>query len=382
MTHKLATVSDLPQAIEEIRNADRVAIDTEFHAERRYLPLLYLVQVQIPGGNTWLFDALEPDLILGVAEVLRETTWVVHAGSQDLVLLNLALGALPECIYDTQIGAGLLDSDYPAAFSRLMPKWLGLELAKDSTLSDWSRRPLSEKQLRYAAEDVEYLLDLWDVLDAELQARGRRDIAERAFVEARRAALNAEGNTVGWRQMGAVGVLDGPGLSIMQSLAEWREDVGRTLDQPPRSVLSDGLMFGLARSRPSTVQALHNNRRFPRSLIKKHGPAIIDALQRGLGRPEWAWPRVAGRRTPESRILALLTTTCEWLSEDLRLGRKLLMPDDILSDLVLSRPETQEQVSERLGWRAPLVAQHIWKMLDGQTRLRVVGNDISIDCDA
>ncbi|NCG17647.1 MAG: hypothetical protein GWP91_01345 [Rhodobacterales bacterium] len=381
MTHKLATIADLPQAIDEIRKAKRVAVDTEFHAERRYLPLLYLVQVQIPGGNTWLFDALEPDLIRGIAEALRETPWVVHAGSQDLVLLNLALGALPDVIYDTQLAAGLLDSDYPAAFVRLMPRWLGVSICKDATLSDWSRRPLTDKQIRYAAEDVEQLVELWDVLDEKLRETGRRELAQLAFEEARSKAIAQEGDTSSWRRMGAVGVLDGPGLSTMQALAEWREDVGRTLDQPPRMVLSDGLMFGLARNRPRTIQSLYNNRRFPRSLIKKHGQAIVDTIQRGAERPEWAWPKVAGRRTPNSRVLAVAVAACDWLAEDLGFGRQLLVPDETLSDLVIQRPSSLADVEERLGWRAPLVALSVWNILGGRIQLKVDGCDISAVSD-
>lgn len=181
--------------------------------------------------------------------------------------------------------------------------------------------------------------------------------------------------------MGAVGVLDGPGLSTMQALAEWREDVGRTLYQPPRMVLSDGLMFGLARNRPGTIQSLHNNRRFPRSLIKKHGQAIVDTIQRGAERPEWAWPKVAGRRTPNSRVLALAVAACDWLAEDLGFGRQLLVPDETLSDLVIQRPSSLADVEERLGWRAPLVAQSVWNILGGRIQLKVDGCDVSVVSD-
>ena len=158
----LARPKDYPAAMREIARAEWVGLDTEFHAERRWLPRLFLLQVQVPGGTTWLFDPLEDGGIRPLGDLLCERPWVVHAGHQDMRILHAWFGRLPEVVLDTQIASGLLGLHYPQGFSSLVHERLGREVEKREQLSDWSRRPLDQKQIDYAAADVVLLEPLWE----------------------------------------------------------------------------------------------------------------------------------------------------------------------------------------------------------------------------
>ncbi|MCA9493013.1 MAG: hypothetical protein KC621_23945, partial [Myxococcales bacterium] len=145
-SHMLAP-ADAPHLASAILGAPRIAIDTEFHAEHRWLPELYLVQIAIPGGDAWIVDPKVPGLIQELAPALRATPWVVHGGEQDLKLMERALGGVPESVLDTQIEAGLVDTWFPSTFAALVKTWVGKELDKSETLSDLSQRPLTRAQL-------------------------------------------------------------------------------------------------------------------------------------------------------------------------------------------------------------------------------------------
>ena len=150
---------------DQLASCPIVGIDTEFHAERRYTPLLLLVQLQIPGGDTWIIDPKRPGPFKQFASRLLKKEWILHGGRYDLILLLDFLGGLPETIWDTQIAAGLLELHYPSAFGRLLKKHLDISLPKHATLSNWARRPLTDQQIEYAASDVIHLIELWKKID-------------------------------------------------------------------------------------------------------------------------------------------------------------------------------------------------------------------------
>ena len=171
MSIQQLTHDTFPTFVEQMDGATLLGLDTEFHAERRYTPLLLLVQIQIPDADTWIIDPTKPIHIPSLRECLLDKAWVVHGGRFDLILLNLFLGDLPPLVWDTQIAAGLLELKYPAPYGHLVEKYLGLCLPKQGALSNWTQRPLTELQLQYAAEDVIHLIPLWHSLQHALNER-------------------------------------------------------------------------------------------------------------------------------------------------------------------------------------------------------------------
>lgn len=365
----LSAVGDVANAI---RQAPRVAVDTEFHAERRYHPHLYLLQVGLPDGTVFLLDPEIEGVIEGVVDALRETPWIVHAGRQDLRILAPILGGLPDSILDTQIAAGLLAPRFPASYASLVETWLGRSLDKASTLSDWSRRPLRPEQLQYAADDARLLPELWATLAAALGERGRLELAEAACADARAEAITPADPDDAWRDLAARQVVDGPGLAVLQELCAWREALALEEGTPARSVLSDGLVVDLARRRPTTVNRLLSNRRFPRRVAKRLGDELIERVQRAAARPEWGWPRVVRPQSDEERALHFLQLALETAGARDGWSRRLVAPDLLLEDILLHDLPRDVSPVERLApWQRALAGDALEAAVSGSASVNL-----------
>lgn len=373
----LATLEDLPAIRAELRAASRIALDTEFHAERRYLPRLLLVQLHVEGGATWVVDPLVDGLLAGLADELLATPWLVHGGHQDMRLMLDALGGLPEVVLDTQIAAGLVRPDFPAAYVRLVEDLLDVQLDKSATLSDWTRRPLSPEQIRYAARDAELLGPLWDRLAAELQERGRLELAHAACREARDRVADPPADDLLWRDLNGLAHLAPAEAAIAQELVAWREGAAREANHPPRSVISDGLILDLSRRRPFSAERMLDNRRFPRSVAKKLGAELVDVIARAAGRPEWGWPRYVRAGTPEALALQWLCVHAEVIGRDDGFSPRLVLPRERLEDALLANGPLEERVDRALGsWRAAIAGAALADALRGRVHLHLDGGQV------
>jgi ribonuclease D len=375
---RLATVADVPDVLASLEGARRVAIDTEFHAERRFLPELYLVQLHVDGGPTWIVDPLRDDVLTRIGPALLAVPWVVHSGEQDLRVLFGALGSLPEVVLDTQIAAGLVSAHFPAPYAGLVQTWLGRSLDKGETLSDWSRRPLAPAQLSYAALDVELLLALWDRLEERLVEAGRRDVALAACAEARRIAFDPPDDADAYREIQAAAALQPNHLRVLQELATWRLERARATNQPVRAVLSDGALVDLSRRQPLSATALLANRRMPRALAKDAEELVV-RIARAAQRPDWAIPPLVRRRTPEWRAVAWLQLWADAVGEARRFASTLALPRPLAESLVQRPPADREEVRSRLGWRDPLCGPGMLEALSGGTALRIRGGEVVLD---
>ncbi len=160
---------------------ERLALDTEFHREKTYYPKLALVQIAV-GPATYLIDPLAVD-ISRIASLFGDDHLVVmHACRQDLEVLDHACGSSPSRIVDTQIAAGFVGYSSPSLAS-LLDRELGVSAPKADRLTDWLRRPLSDRQMSYAASDVDHLIALYDRLEARLSEAGRTGWCDEATSE-------------------------------------------------------------------------------------------------------------------------------------------------------------------------------------------------------
>lgn len=377
MATRLATLQDLPALRNVVAGQRRVAVDTEFHAERRYTPRLLLVQISIPGGDTWVVDPLVEGLLQGLAEPLLSVEWIVHAGQWDLRLLHEALGALPARVLDTQIGAGLLAADHPAGFATLVSRWLGLTVDKSATLSDWSRRPLTRAQLDYASQDAELLPPLWDRIESALRARGRLNACLAACDEARAEILDPPADDELWSGLQGANHLARADAAIAQELVAWREALARATDQPPRSVLSDGLVLDLARRRPLDADAMLANRRFPKAVARRYGDELAERIRRAAARPEWAWPRFIRAGSPEAARLCFLGLWAEVHGRAADLSARLVLPRERLEAVLLEGAHDEASLERALGpWRSSLVGDALLRVLRGELALRLDGGAV------
>ncbi len=369
MSH-IASTSELQEAAAAIAEADRIAIDTEFHSERRYYPRLLLVQIHVPDFGTVLVDPLVKGALETVAEGLRTTPWMLHGGYYDIVLMQRALGTVPDDIIDTQVLAGLCATDFPCRFERIAERWLGMTVQKGQTLSDWSKRPLDKEQLAYAALDAQLLPSMIERLVEQVESLGRLEIAHMACREAALEAIDPPSVDLSWRKIRGTQVLHRQQVAVLQELSGWREKLARQLDQPARSVVSDGILLWLARHQPLSRRAL-SPRKIPKGVVKRHGQDLLECVSRASQRQEWAWPRHVREYTRDAERRSWLETLARIDGAKASWSRRLVLPS-WLADLLAVGIESRDEQAQLIGpWREQLWGDRLWAAQQGQVALSI-----------
>lgn len=251
----LNTLTDAPPAA--------IGLDTEFVRERTYWPQLALVQIAVATDNDdapdiLLIDPLIPGMCEALARVLADTRVlkIMHSAGEDLVALGYACKTLPRPLFDTQVAAALSGVGAGLGYQRLLLEILGVAVDKGETRSDWLRRPLSEAQLRYAADDVRHLAALHRDLHARLDTLDRIAWLEEDC--ARMLDNAAQDDVDRWPHLGlrATQFLDRDAQIRLLRLLRWRETYARGHDRPRSWILDNELAHTLARTPPRTFEAL------------------------------------------------------------------------------------------------------------------------------
>lgn len=364
------TPAGFATVIDALRDEPAYAVDTEFHRERTYFPKLALMQIAW-RDDLALIDPLAVD-IRPLAEVLEGPgVAVLHASDQDLEVLDLACGAIPARLFDTQIAAGFLGMSMPS-LSSLYERVLGIRVGKGDRLTDWLARPLNEGQLSYAAGDVEHLLAVYDHLVEDLSARGRLDWALDECEDARRRERGARDPDEAWRRVKEIRQLRGPARRVAQSVAAWRERRAAEIDQPVRFVLPDLAIVGIAQRQPKSPPELRKIRGLDdRHLRGDQAAGVLVAVAEGLARPpepaEGHEPRELDRDLRPA--VALVSAWVSQLSRDLEIDTTLLGTRGDIEALLRGDPEARLAT----GWRADLVGEPIRRLVEGEAALAFGG---------
>ncbi len=282
-----------------------VAVDAERASGFRYGQHNYLVQLRREGSGTFLIDpSALPDLTV-INDALRDAEWVFHAASQDLTPLR-EQHLDPARIFDTELAARLLGMPR-VGLGAVVAEVLGLELLKEHSAADWSTRPLPEPWLRYAALDVEVLVELRDALAARLVAAGKWEWAQQEF-EAARTAPVPPPRIEPWRRVSRLSQLrTRRQLAVARELWTVREDNGRTRDISPGRVLPDRAIVQAAAAMPRSVPELLALGEFNGRGQRRRAPLWTATIQRALALPEESLPSLRGPRTdgpPQPRVWA------------------------------------------------------------------------------
>ena len=279
-----------------------VAVDAERASGFRYGQRAYLVQFYRRDSGTWLIDPTAFDDLSALGDALADATWLLHAASQDLPCLR-ETGLEPRRLFDTELAARLLGRER-VGLGPLVESELGRHLVKGHGAADWSRRPLPDDWLRYAALDVEVLVDLHDLLAVELERQGKGAWAAEEF-EALLRQPPAPPRRDPWRRTSGMHRVRGKrALAIVRELWISRDELAQRIDTSPGRVLPDVAIVAAAIAAPKDRDALADLPEFRRGQAARHLGRWWGAVGRALALPEAELPApaLASDGPPPARV--------------------------------------------------------------------------------
>jgi ribonuclease D len=349
----ISTTEDLAQVSKRLSQHGFVAVDTEFIREQTYWPRLCLIQLAGPQDEV-LVEPLQPGISLQPFFELMANERVVkvfHAARQDLeIVWNLAR-LIPRPIFDTQVAAMVCGFGEAVSYVNLVKQVTGRDLDKTSRSTDWSRRPLSQKQLVYALGDVLHLRDIYLHLKAELEREGRTDWLAEEMAELTEPRTYEVLPEEAWRRL-KLRVKNRKGLAVLIELAAWRERLAQAQDVPRNRILRDEALYDIAGHAPTETAALSELRTLSEGFAKSaRAKDIVEAVKRGLSRDMKTVPPLrTGLPLPAEKIalvdlLRVLLKTC---AARHKVAPRLIADGDDLERIAV---EDAPDVAALKGWR-------------------------------
>jgi ribonuclease D len=360
----------------------RLAIDTEFVSERRYQALLCLAQVAVPdpdstgGVRTEVLDPIENEFDPApLARVLAdpEIEIVVHAGRQDVAILRRTWETEVTNVFDTQVAAGFLGYGNQEGYESLVRKVLRVKLHGSEGFTRWDKRPLTEQQLEYAADDARLLLELGTVLEERLSERGRLGWARE---ECRVVAQSTDERSPerAYERLPRLGRLSDSARAVARELSDWREETARAADRAPGSVLPDQALVELARRTPRDQHGLEQIRGLPPQTLHRRGDALLKAIQRARDRTAPPPPpEPPPRDSADAPLVSLAQALVRHRSMESQVAVEVIATQAELAALMsaLRRGEEGDHLRVNQGWRRELVGAELQELAAGRRSLSV-----------
>ena len=363
----------LDAACARLAGADFVAVDTEFLRETTYYPKLCVVQMAGPE-DVVVVDALAPGLDLAPVFRLMADEGVLkvfHAARQDIEIVWHRAQLIPHPVFDTQVAAMVCGFGEAVSYDQLVRRLTGAQIDKSSRFTDWARRPLSERQLDYAASDVTHLREVYAALSKKLEALGRTDwVREEMDVLTSRETYDTRPEDA-WRRL-KMRVRRPREIAVLIELAAWREREARSRDVPRSRVLKDDAIYEIATQAPKSPEAMAQLRAFPKGLERSRtGAEILEAVVRGLARDPKSLPEI-GRDAalPEgaSATVELLKVLLRMTAEREGVAAKVIATVDELERIAA---DDTADVAALKGWRRELFGDKALRLKRGELALAV-----------
>jgi len=371
----------LNQACRKLETASVLCVDTEFHRESTYYPEFALIQIASRDACYLIDPVAIADLsslwaLMHNPDILK----VFHAVRQDAEIILKDSGALPLPLFDTQIAAALLGFGLQVGFGNLVQRILGKSLPKAESFTDWLRRPLRPAQLSYAADDVIYLMPVYQHLHEQLQACGRLTwLDEEQVMLCSEETYANDSENIFWRVRG-VNKLKPKQLAVLRELAAWRERQAKKQNIPRRRIIADEPLLTLARKPQLAIDQLSGVRGLNSGAARRFGQDILHAWQRGQRCPESECPRPksSSRNSEGTEMrLELLSALVRLRAEEVRIAANILAGKQDISALAswanhgsFSMDDLPDNPCLH-GWRKELIGNDMLRMLKGELCLRL-----------
>lgn len=364
-----------------LAQAEWLTVDTEFLREKTYYPQLCLIQVASPTEVACIdpqkVGSLDPLVALFADPRILK---IFHAARQDMELFWHSHRMLPAPVFDTQVAAPLLGYPEQMGYAALVKERLGMDIDKSETRTDWSRRPLTQSQLDYAAADVRHLAELFPPLRAELAQRGRLEWLGEDFAALCDPAAYENHPEQAWRRLRGLQKFRGPALACAQALAAWREQRAQQENRPRKWVLDDDALLTLARIKVQTAEDLKRVRGLPPAVIDRYGTqliALLDSARQRTPEPLPEYERLDALTEDQEAAVDVLSGVLRQLA-----AVQTLNPASIASRKDLQQLVRGERAHSPLlrGWRRGIAGEKLLDVLEGRCRLHLQPGGLVVEC--
>jgi ribonuclease D len=341
-----------------LKKCVRIGVDTEFMREKTYFPELCLVQVATPE-RIHCVDPLSAIDMEAFWAALLDTPWVLHSGRQDIEVVLQSAGRMPAAVFDTQIAAGLLGHAPQMGYATLVKTLFGIELDKSHTRADWSRRPLREAFLRYAAEDVEYLLSAYDILTQALCEKGRLAWAEEDSAQLLDPALYVTDPRAAVGRLKGAAYLRGRRRAVATGLADWREREAIRANRPRQWVARDAALIEIATRLPADTNQLGEIDSLPAGLVRRAGGKIL-AVVAAADHDDTGYTPPRGPSDAQKSLLKSMQRRVKERANDLGLATETLASKRDLT-AVINAGDQHSRL--HTGWRHEVIGRELLALL-------------------
>jgi ribonuclease D len=361
--------SELVAFCKQVAKAPYLTVDTEFLRDKTYYPKLCLLQIASPEMAA-VIDPLAEGIDLKPVFVLMQNTAIIkvfHAARQDVEIFYLLSGHIPTPLFDTQIAAAVCGYGESVGYETLVNRIVDTELDKSSRYTDWSVRPLSEKQLAYAISDVTHLRVIYETLLAQLEKAGRTAWVEEEHETLRNPAIYHIEPVDAWQRL-RFGNMRPKYLAALKELAQWREIEARKLDVPRGRIVKDETLVEIASSLPRKETDLNRLRGFDKHLSKPRIAAILEAVQRAIDMPPSDYPQVKQSRRPSENVtsaVAMLQLLLKVQADVHGIASSMITDKDELQEIALGKMEGLAMQ----GWRADVFGLKAQALMQGKLKL-------------
>ncbi len=357
----VADQESLTLCVEQCLRADAVAVDTEFVRTDTFYPILGLIQI-CDGDNVWLIDPLPIDDFGELEDLFScpDVVKVFHSCSEDLEVLRHQLGLVPAPLFDTQIGAAFLNYGYSRGYGVIVKAVLDVALDQHETRSDWLRRPLSDSQLTYAAEDVYYLIRVYHKLAAELARTERSAWVGEEMAELLAQARAPESLETYYLKVKGANKLSLRETAVLRELTRWREKEARVRNKPRNRIVADKSLLDLLQLRPRQLNALYSIEGINTGIVRRYGDKLLEILHSD---PEMtdieAIPEALDKRG--KTVLSQCREVLDAKAQELGLAVELLAKKKDLEQLVRTVLDGRPALPDRLikSWRYGEIGQDL-----------------------
>jgi len=350
----VTTQTELKALISELEGAPYLALDTEFLRDQTYWPKLCLLQIASPTVAAIVDPLVEALDLQPLYDLLKSPNIVkvLHAARQDIEIFHQQGGLIPDPLFDTQVAAMVCGFGDAASYETLARRIAGVEIDKSARFTDWSRRPLSNRQLEYALADVTHLRKIYETLAAELKREDREAWVAEEIEALKNADLYALDPANAWKRL-KPRTLSKRFLAMIASLAAWREREAQTRDIPRNRVLKDEALLEIAAHPPDTADGLERIRAIPKGFAgSRSGKALMEAIAQGREAPPPEPLEGSGqrrKREPSQAAIDLLKTLLRLRAEDANVAPRLIANAQDIENLAAFEDEGVDALH---GWRA------------------------------